>query len=83
MAAQQQLFRDPAVVIKYFGSVEAVGTGRDTVWKLKLDTGFGQTYSFEVSSTGVITHMWNTTVASEELLPLRQFYRGWPIAPGK
>lgn len=58
VATQQQLFRDPAVVIKYFTSVEAVGKGRDTVWKLKLDTGFGQTYSFEMSSTGVITHIY-------------------------
>ena len=51
------------MVIKYFTCVEAVGKDRDTVWKLKLDTGFGQTYNFEMSSTGVITHMWNTTAA--------------------
>ena len=83
VATQQQLFRDPAVVIKYFTSVEAVGKGRDTVWKLKLDTRFGQTYSFELASTGVITQMWKTTAAPEELLPLRQFYRGGPVSPGK
>jgi hypothetical protein len=85
IASQQQLFRDPAVVIRYFTSIEAEGSGSDTVWKLQLATGFGeQTYSFQISATGVITHMMNTTAkgAPQELFPLRQFLRTSP-GPGR
>ena len=75
-----QGLRDPAVVMRYFTSIARSGSGNGTVWKLRLATGFGQTYKFEIDFMGRITRMWNTTARDDAAMaPLRQFYRQGPV----
>ena len=80
MPTTQQLFRDPAVVTKYFTSIKRSGTGISTVWTLHLSTGFGGEYDFVLDRLGTIQSMVNTSATDQrdEMTPLRQFLR---VAP--
>ena len=83
MPTTQQLFRDPAVVSKYFTSIAQSGTGISTFWKLHLSTGFGGEYGFILDGLGKIHSIVNASAGHQvAMTPLRQFLRVTP-RPGR
>jgi hypothetical protein len=74
----QRLWRNPDTAAQYFSVAEAVGTGRELVWRLGFEHGdatTGAPLQFNVTVHGNGTLLKLVRGDGEALTPIKQFYR--------